>query len=210
MTTLTSSTIETPAVQNPAVQASVAKALNQTDSDRTAGASSLRIRDHVASGTGLAATLFSGAIFGFFFAYVCSAMYGLDATDPRVAIEAMRAINAAVRNPVFFPAFFLTPLVLLIAATSAAMSGARRSATAFALAAVVYIVGGIVPTMLYNIPMNEDLAALTIPTSVSEAQVIWDDYSPRWQYWNLVRTVFAGISLGLAGLGLLNLRSGRR
>ena len=56
--------------------------------------------------------LFAGAIFGFFYAWVCSTMWGLDEADPRVAIAAMQAMNASVRNAVFFPAFFLTPVVL--------------------------------------------------------------------------------------------------
>ena len=40
---------------------------------------------------------------GFFYAWVCSTMWGLDAADPRVAIEAMQAMNASVRNAVFAP-----------------------------------------------------------------------------------------------------------
>lgn len=60
----------------------------------------------------LIATLLSGAIFGFFYAWVCSTMWGLDAADPRVAISAMQAMNASVRNIVFAPAFFGTPVAL--------------------------------------------------------------------------------------------------
>ncbi len=58
------------------------------------------------------AVLLTGAIFGFFYAWVCSTMWGLDDADPRVAIAAMQAMNASVRNAVFFPAFFLTPVAL--------------------------------------------------------------------------------------------------
>ena len=46
----------------------------------------------------------SAAIFGFFYAWVCSTMWGLDQTDPVVAITAMQAMNASVRNAVFAPA----------------------------------------------------------------------------------------------------------
>ncbi len=42
----------------------------------------------------------SGAIFGFFYAWVCSTMWGLDQADPRVAIASMQAMNASVRNAV--------------------------------------------------------------------------------------------------------------
>ena len=50
------------------------------------------------------ALLHSGAIFGFFYAWICSTMWGLDAADPNVAISAMQAMNASVRNLVFVPA----------------------------------------------------------------------------------------------------------
>lgn len=57
-----------------------------------------------------------GAIFGFFYAWVCSTMWGLDSNDPRASITAMQAMNGSVRNPVFFLAFFLTPVILMLTA----------------------------------------------------------------------------------------------
>lgn len=77
-----------------------------------------------ATGLGLLTVIHGGAIFGFFYAWVCSTMWGLDAIDPRVAIEAMKGMNASVRNAVFFPAFFLTPLVMAAAALAAMRSAA--------------------------------------------------------------------------------------
>ncbi len=154
------------------------------------------------------ATLFSGAIFGFFYAWVCSTMWGLDDADPRVAIEAMQAMNASVRNAVFFPAFFLTPVVLGIAAYGFRATGRGLSARFFAAAAIVYLLGGAVLTMTINVPMNEDLAAVTVPADIDQARQIWDDYSGRWQFWNQTRTVFSGISLLLASIGLV--ASGRQ
>ena len=70
--------------------------------------------------------LFCGAVFGFFYAWVCSTMWGLDQADPRIAIAAMQAMNASVRNAVFFPAFFLTPIVLAVAAGAVVGNGGHR------------------------------------------------------------------------------------
>lgn len=64
----------------------------------------------------LLSLLSSGAIFGFFYAWVCSTMWGLDAANPALAIGAMQAMNASVRNAVFAPAFFGTPFVLIATA----------------------------------------------------------------------------------------------
>jgi uncharacterized membrane protein len=155
---------------------------------------------------GLASVLFAGAIFGFFYAWVCSTMWGLDDADPRVAIEAMQAMNASVRNAVFFPAFFLTPVVLGLTALRARMIGQQAAATRFGLGAVVYLLGGAVLTMALNVPMNEELAAVVVPESIDEAATIWNDYSGRWQVYNITRTVLSGVALLLAGGGLLALR----
>lgn len=146
--------------------------------------------------------LFAGAIFGFFYAWVGSVMYGFDAADPRVAIAAMQAVNEQIRNAVFFPAFFLTPVALAVPGVLSSRQGFRRAGTLFLAGAVVYLLGGLVLTMAVNVPMNEDLATVAIPESIDEAQLIWDDYSGPWQFWNTVRTVFSGLALLLAALGL--------
>lgn len=157
--------------------------------------------------TSIIAVVLTGAIFGFFYAWVCSTMWGLDDADPRVAIAAMQAMNASVRNAVFFPAFFLTPLALAVAAAVAHRYRHRVSAVLFVAAAGVYTVGGLLLTMTINVPMNEALGALAVPESREAAAAIWADYSGRWQRWNITRTVASGISLVLATLALLALRT---
>ncbi|CAH2407557.1 hypothetical protein MES5069_60169 [Mesorhizobium escarrei] len=42
----------------------------------------------VVVGLSVTSIVFCGAIFGFFYAWVCSTMWGLDQTDPRVTIVA--------------------------------------------------------------------------------------------------------------------------
>ncbi|ALA18083.1 MULTISPECIES: DUF1772 domain-containing protein [unclassified Chelatococcus] len=154
----------------------------------------------------VASIVFCGAIFGFFYAWVCSTMWGLDRVDPRIAIEAMQAMNASVRNAVFFPAFFLTPVVLLTAAAAARLGGEGAAAFWFLAAAGIYLVFGLAPTMAVNVPMNEALAATTVPASRESAQDVWISYSERWQFWNQLRTLGAGIALALAGIGATCLR----
>ncbi|MGB3685324.1 MAG: anthrone oxygenase family protein [Ornithinimicrobium sp.] len=153
---------------------------------------------------GVTAAVFAAAIFGFFYAWVCSTMWGLDEADPRVAIEAMQAMNASVRNATFFPAFFGTPLVIALAAGLAWRHGLRRSAGLWASAAAVYLAGGLVLTMMLNVPMNEALALQSVPTDIDAARAIWTDYSAEWQVYNIIRTVASGIAVALVALGLLH------
>ena len=149
--------------------------------------------------------LHSGAIFGFFFAWVCSTMWGLDAAEPNVAISAMQAMNASVRNPVFAQAFFGTPLLLLATAFVALTSKKRRAALFFGSGGLLYVLGAMTPTMAFNVPLNETLAMVETPLAAARAHGVWRDYSVPWQLWNALRAVAAGIVLLLVGLGVLSL-----
>lgn len=154
--------------------------------------------------------LLSGAIFGFFYAWVCSTMWGLDNVDPRVAIAAMQAMNASVRNAVFAPAFFGTPVVLAL--TSFALWFARYKIPSLLMlsGAGVYLIFGLLLTMMVNVPMNEMLAQVDVPVSIAEAQIIWGDYSARWQLWNQMRTVTSGLALILAVMSLISVAAAQQ
>ena len=153
----------------------------------------------------LLALLHAGAIFGFFYAWLCSTLWGLDRIDPEIAIAAMQAMNAAVRNPVFAPAFFGTPAVLAAAAVAAWLVGERRAATFLGLAALVYVLGAMLPTVAANLPLNRALAEIALPLDPARAAEAWRAYSGPWQGWNAVRAVAAGIALLLAGWGALGM-----
>ncbi len=154
--------------------------------------------------------IFTGAIFGFFYAWVCSTMWAFDDADPRVAIEAMQAVNSGVRNAAFFPAFFLTPLTLFAAAASARRDNSTQATRYFLAAGLVYIIGGLVLTMAIHVPLNEELADMVVPASVEDAETMWTEYSKEWQRWNITRTVASGISLIFASLGLVSISRQRR
>lgn len=157
----------------------------------------------------LASLIFSGAIFGFYYAWVCSTMWGLDAADPRIAINAMQAMNASVRNGIFAPAFFGTPFVLLLTAVVIWFSPTERTngnaANWFFAGCLVHLIFGVFLTAGFNIPMNETLAVVVVPDDIETARTIWQDYSPRWQVFNQIRTATSGLALLLAGIGTLKL-----
>ena len=150
----------------------------------------------------LLSLIFAGAMFGFFFAWVCSTMWGLDAADPNTAIAAMQAMNASVRNWVFAPAFFGTPVLLIITALVALKLRKRRATVCFGLAGVLYVLGAMLPTFSANVPLNEMLAQVETPLDPARAQEAWRTYSESWQFWNTIRAVVAGLVLALAGWGL--------
>ncbi|MDE0553108.1 MAG: DUF1772 domain-containing protein [Candidatus Poribacteria bacterium] len=154
------------------------------------------------------ALLFTGAIFGFFYAYVVSCLNGLSTLSARDAIEAMNAINIAVRNFGFMPVFFFTPLVCLAAAGLSLLVGERHTSFWIFAAATLYFFGALLPTIFINVPMNDGLKEVD-PNSLSLtiATDVWNSYAREWQFWNIIRTFFSGLALVSLGAGLMKIRS---
>ena len=154
-----------------------------------------------------AATLTTGFISGFFYAYACSVTLGLTLLPDEQYVEAMQAINATVRNAVFAFSFFGAVLFLLLALAVHAPRLRTRRFVLMALAAVLYIGGGFMVTFLVNVPMNEELDRVgeVAPATFAQARA---DYEGSWNYWNLVRTVFSSLPF-LALIGAWLVRSDR-
>jgi len=157
----------------------------------------------LAGATALTALVLMGAIAGFFYAWSVSVIPGLDLATEEGAISAMQAINRAVRNPVFFVTFFLTPAVTVLAAMLAWRDGRRLAALFLASAAAVYVIGAMAPTVAVNVPMNAALAGLGAEAVAADAGTIWAEYSGRWTVWNHVRTAASALALLLVGAALL-------
>lgn len=97
--------------------------------------------------------------------------------------------------------FIGTGPVLLLAAAVCWREGAAGAARLMTLVGVVYLVAGMGLTIAVNVPMNQALAL--VDSAAPDAATVWAAYSGPWQWWNVARTVASGVSLGLAGLGLL-------
>jgi uncharacterized membrane protein len=62
-----------------------------------------------------------------------------------------------------------------------------ESATAVMLAGgFIYVVGMIVVTMAFNVPLNNALAA--VDPSSAEGASLWSHYVKNWTLWNHIRT----------------------
>ena len=116
----------------------------------------------------------------FFHAWVCTTLWGLDQIDPNTAITAMQAMNASVRNVVYAPVFFATPVVLLASALLAFSCRNRRAALYFTMAGLVYGFGGMALTMAINVPLNQALALIVTPLAPAQASAVWTAYSETW------------------------------
>lgn len=145
----------------------------------------------------------TGAIAGFFYAYSSTVMRGFDAIEPHHAIAAMQGINANVRNAVFAPAFFGTPVAAVVTGTLFLVLRWHSGAILMFLAAATYVLGAFLPTLLINVPMNEALALVSLPRDPENAALIWSSYSIRWTWWNSLRAAFSMVSLILVACAIL-------
>ncbi len=150
-----------------------------------------------------AAVLGSGLVAGIFFAFSTFVMRALGQLPENQGIAAMKAINVTVLNPWFFLAFFGTGVVCLTVAFLTLGSAAGTLRAYLLAGCALHLVGCIVVTMAFNVPLNNRLASTDPDSSGTDA--LWADYLSRWTRWNHVRTA---APLAAAGFFAMALRGG--
>jgi uncharacterized membrane protein len=128
-----------------------------------------------------------GLLAGIYFAFSTFIMTALGRIGQAPGIMAMNAINVAIEQSLFMPIFLGTTLTSLVLAVFAMFRWGETGATAMATAGLLYVVGMFVCTMVFNVPLNNALAAVD-PAS-AEAASLWARYLGDWTLWNHVRTI---------------------
>jgi uncharacterized membrane protein len=150
---------------------------------------------------GTVALLGSALIGGTFFAFSSFVMKALAHVPSPEGITAMQSINIVVINPSFLVAFVGTALLSLCMVGLALTGSSHPSAMFFLGGAIFYLVGTFLVTILGNVPLNDQLAALS--ATDPSASEVWKHYLDRWTMWNHVRTVAAMVAVLLFTLGLI-------
>jgi len=141
----------------------------------------------------LLAAIGSGLIGGVFYAFSTFVMKALSRRPAAEGMAAMQAINVAVINPLFLGVFLGTAGVCILAAVLAVVRW-QAAVSGYALVgAAMYVFGTFGVTMVYNVPLNNALAAAD-PTDPGSA-ALWTSYLRRWTMWNHVRTAAATAAL---------------
>lgn len=137
----------------------------------------------------LLAALGCGLMAGVFFAFSAFVINALARLQPPQGIAAMQSINITVINPLFMIAFLGTAAVCIFLAVSSLSRWHQPSAAYLLLGSVLYLVGTVGVTIVFNVPLNEALARVE-PHSTKGAN-LWASYLINWTVWNHVRTVAA-------------------
>ena len=150
---------------------------------------------------GTTALLGSALVGGMFFAFSSLVMKALARVPSAEGIGAMQSINVVVLNSWFLGAFIGMAIVSLGAGGLALAGWGRPFAPFFLGGALFYLVGTFLVTMLGNVPLNNQLAAVSATDPA--ARDVWGHFVSRWTAWNHVRTAAAMVAALLYTLGLM-------
>ncbi len=150
---------------------------------------------------GTIALLGSALVGGVFFAFSSFLMKALAHLPSSEGIAAMQRINVVVINPSFIGAFMGTAVLSLGVIALAVARSSHPSAAFFLGGAIFYFVGTFLVTVVGNVPLNNQLAAVSA-TDLAAVK-LWEHYLHRWTMWNHVRTTAAMVGALLYTLGLM-------
>jgi uncharacterized membrane protein len=128
-----------------------------------------------------------GLIAGLYFSFSTFIMTALGRIGQAEGVAAMNAINADIQRSLFMPIFLGTTLTSAVLAVLAGFRWGESGAAAMLAGGIVYVAGMFIVTMVFNVPLNNALAAAD-PSS-AQATSLWADYLTHWTWWNHVRTI---------------------
>jgi uncharacterized membrane protein len=127
----------------------------------------------------------TGLMAGVYFAFSVFIMDALNALPEDKAITSMISINKVILRSGFMPVFFGSSLLALILIF---VSDNPLQATWLKSAGIIYLVGMLLCTLLFNVPLNERLEQAKQPEQVRQ---VWCLYVVQWTRWNHVRSLSA-------------------
>ena len=154
----------------------------------------------------IAAILGSAIIAGVFFAFSSFVMKALAKLPSPEGIAAMQSINVVVLNRSFLGVFMGTTVISVLVAALAVKGWTTPSTPFFLAGALSYLVGTFLVTGLGNVPLNNQLAAVS--AADPDAVPVWEHYLDRWTSLNTIRTGSAVAAVLLFTVGLLQNSSG--
>lgn len=153
----------------------------------------------------IAAAVGAGLMGGLLFAFSNVVMRSLSDLPVGSAVQAMRRINVLIVNPLFLLLFLGTALLCLLLLVRVASIEPSTTRNTLMYGSLCYLVGVIGVTFVFNIPLNNQLAA----AAESTLERLWTSYVIAWLRWNHIRTIAAIVSAVLLvwsafGLGRLD------
>jgi uncharacterized membrane protein len=124
---------------------------------------------------------------GVFFAFSAFVMPALARLHTSQGIAAMQSINITAVRPPLMVLMFGTAVLMFAFGVHAATGLETKASRLVLVGALVYLVGVVGTTIAFNVPKNDELAAID-PNAISSIDV-WRSYLGAWTVANHVRTV---------------------
>jgi len=145
---------------------------------------------------------------GFLFAFSVVVMPGIRSLNDRAFIRAFQKMDGVIQNnqPIFMLVWIGSVVSLIISAVLGIgqLGGIERSLLIFA--SLAYLLGVQLPTVTINVPLNNKLQTLDADALDETAQKkARQDFEPRWNRWNSIRTSFSGLVSALLIVLLIRL-----
>jgi uncharacterized membrane protein len=112
-----------------------------------------------------------GLVAGFFFAFSICVMKALAKLPPEQGIAAMQSINVVVINPWFLTVFFGVAAACALLIVASLLQWHDPRASYWLCGGVLYLIGTVLVTRLFNVPRNDTLEVVS-PAN-SEAANLW-------------------------------------
>jgi uncharacterized membrane protein len=146
----------------------------------------------------LVTILGNGLVAGAFFAFSSFLMDVFARLPDRQGIDAMQSVNIIILKSSFMLPLMLTALLSLILVVLAFRNPGGAGSSFVIAGSLLYLIGSFAVTMIFNVPLNNALAA---PNANLE---LWRAYVGTWTSWNHVRTVAGALAMASLSLALLH------
>jgi uncharacterized membrane protein len=142
---------------------------------------------------------------GLFYAWSCSVNLGLARLSNAEYISAMQSTNRAIQNPIFFTAFFGTPILLPLSVFLHYGQPLSMRFLFLLAATIIYLIGTFGVTIFGNVPLNNTLDRFNLE-SASEEEIVMQRarFEGRWNNLNIIRTVSSTLAIMLVAIACLS------
>ena len=132
------------------------------------------------------AAIGAGLMAGVYFAFSAFIMRAFDQLGAAQATDSMNAINEVILRSWFMSLFFGSTLAYAVLSGYAVLTADLAGRWWLFSAGLVYLVGMFLCTVLFNVPLNNRLAASTGNDAGRGEN--WPHYYRHWTRWNHLRT----------------------
>ncbi len=148
----------------------------------------------------IVAAIGAGLMAGLYYAFSAFIMKSFDQIGSSNAVVAMNSINEVILRSSFMLLFFGSTILFALLIAVGIFYETTSASWLLISAGLIYVIGMFVCTAAFNVPLNNQLAA--VGDEKQERYELWNLYYTNWTRWNSLR---AFCSLGASVLCVIYL-----